>query len=242
MNRREQERGIDLGVASFARLANGPPLVMRSSDPQAEGALRRGQRQVARRQRRKRRQRRQTGGHRRRKAVALWAKARQRSACQRRDFPHKGAANLVQGYDVLYHDDLRVRTRTQYPHLAKSISEAGWSAFLAIRAFKVAGAGKRVVAVTRACARQQCSGPGGEASWRSRVAGDDGGDDACAQGQAYRLTLDWQAGAVRLCCRCPDVEAAWGCCCPRRARMHAACGEALLRSCACAAERGREAC
>ena len=44
--------------------------------------------------------------------------------------------------------------------LAKSISDAGWSAFLAILAFKAAGARKRVVAVTPAFTSQRCSGPG----------------------------------------------------------------------------------
>jgi putative transposase len=45
-------------------------------------------------------------------------------------------------------------------HLAKSIYDAGWNAFLSILAFKAASAGKRVVAVHPAFTSQGCSGCG----------------------------------------------------------------------------------
>ncbi len=48
----------------------------------------------------------------------------------------------------------------QNHHLAKSITDAGWSAFLAILTFKAAGAGKRVQAVNPAFTSQACSGCG----------------------------------------------------------------------------------
>jgi putative transposase len=48
----------------------------------------------------------------------------------------------------------------QHHHLAKSISDAGWSAFLAILTFKAANAGKRVVSVNSAFTSQRCSAPG----------------------------------------------------------------------------------
>src|SRR5262249_16389102 len=45
-------------------------------------------------------------------------------------------------------------------HLAKSISDVGWSAFLSILAAKAAYAGRRVVAVPPAYTSQNCSGCG----------------------------------------------------------------------------------
>ena len=72
----------------------------------------------------------------------------------------KKHASWYKQYDTIYHEDLRVANMVQNHHLAKSISDAGWSAFLAILAFKAASAGKRVVAVNPAFTSQRCSGPG----------------------------------------------------------------------------------
>jgi putative transposase len=145
-----QETGIDLGLEAFATLADGRSIFTPAYYRKAEAYLRRCQRRVARRKK---------GGNRRRKAVALLAKAHQHIARQRRDFHHKEAAKLVQAYDVIYHEDLRVANMVQNHHFAKSISDAGWSAFLAILAFTAANAGKRVQAVNPAFTSQACSGP-----------------------------------------------------------------------------------
>jgi putative transposase len=83
-----QETGIDLGLESFATLANGQSIFIPRYYRKAEAYLRRCQRRVVRRPK---------GSHRRRKAVALLAKAHQHIARQRRDFHHKeaqAAANL----------------------------------------------------------------------------------------------------------------------------------------------------
>jgi putative transposase len=146
-----QETGIDLGLESFATLADGSQIANPRIFRTAEMALARAQRRVSRRKK---------GSHRRRKAVVLLAKAHQHVRNQRRTFHHQEACKLVQQYDVIYHEDLRVRTMVQNRSLAKSISDAGWSAFLAILTFKAAGAGKRVQAVHPAFTSQACSGCG----------------------------------------------------------------------------------
>jgi putative transposase len=145
------ETGIDLGLESFAMLANGEHVFTSSYYRKAEAYLRRCQRRVARRTK---------GSHRRRKAVALLAKAQQHIVRQRRDFHHQQAHQVVQAYDVLYHEDLQVRNMVQNHHLAKSISDAGWGQFLTILTFKAAGAEKRVAGVNPAFTSQRCSGPG----------------------------------------------------------------------------------
>ena len=146
-----QETAIDLGLESFATLADGQHICTPAYYRKAEAYLRRCQRRVSRRQK---------GSRRRRKAVMLLAKAHQHIARQRRDFHHKSARMLVQPYDTIYYEDLRVRNMVQNHHLAKSISDAGWSAFLIILTFKAANAGKRVQAVNPAFTSQACSGPG----------------------------------------------------------------------------------
>jgi putative transposase len=64
----------------------------------------------------------------------------------------------VRENDAIYHEDLRVANLVKNHHLAKSIQDAGWGAFLIILAFKAASAGKRVVAVNAAYTSQRCSG------------------------------------------------------------------------------------
>jgi putative transposase len=85
-----QETGIDMGLESFATLANGQPIFNPSYYRRAEAYLRRCQRRVARRKK---------GSHRRAKAVKLLAKAHQHIANQRRDFHHRQAVKLVRAYD-----------------------------------------------------------------------------------------------------------------------------------------------
>jgi putative transposase len=153
-----QETGIDLGLESFATLADGTMIHNPRCYRKAEAYLRRCQRRVARRKK---------GSHRRRKAVQLIAKAQLQVRRQRCDFHHKAALALVRQYDTIYYEDLRVRNMVKNHHLAKSISDAGWSQFLTILAFKAAGAGKRVVAVEPAYTSQRCSGPKcGEMVWK----------------------------------------------------------------------------
>jgi putative transposase len=103
--------------------------------------------------------RRKVGSQRRRKAVRLLAKAHQRVRRARADFHHKVALALIRQYDTIYHEDLQTANMLRNHHLAKSIADAGWSAFLSILAFKAVCAGKRVVAVPPAYTSQRCSGP-----------------------------------------------------------------------------------
>ncbi|HET8909410.1 MAG TPA: transposase [Ktedonobacterales bacterium] len=146
-----QEIGIDLGLESFATLSDGTMIHNPRCYRNAERRLKTAQRKVARRKQ---------GSNRRRKAVTLLAKAHQTVKRQRRDFQHKTALALVREFDTIYHEDLQVANMVKNHHLAKSISDAGWSAFLTILAFKAAYAGKQAVAVPPAYTSQVCSGCG----------------------------------------------------------------------------------
>jgi putative transposase len=145
-----QETGIDLGLESFATLADGTRIANPRIFRMAERHLKRAQRRVSRRKQ---------GSQRRRKAVRLLARAHQRVRRTRTDFHHKVALSLVRQYDTIYHEDLQTANMLKNHHLAKSIADAGWSAFLGILAFKAVCAGKRAVAVPPAYTSQRCSGP-----------------------------------------------------------------------------------
>jgi putative transposase len=146
-----QETGIDLGLEAFATLADGAMIHNPRCYRKAERHLARCQRRVSRRKK---------GSHRRRKAVVLLARAHQTVRRQRQDFHHKAALHLVRQYDTIYHEALQPANMLKNHHLAKSIADAGWSAFLSILSFKAVEAGKTVVAVPPAYTSQACSGCG----------------------------------------------------------------------------------
>jgi putative transposase len=102
--------------------------------------------------------RRQKGSHRRRKAVALLKRKHQNVQRQRRDFHHKAALALLRHFDTIYLEDLRVANMVRNPHLAKSISDAGWAQFRTILEAKAACAGRQVIAIPPAYTSQDCSG------------------------------------------------------------------------------------
>lgn len=146
-----QKTGIDLGLESFATLADGSQIANPRHYRMAERVLKRAQRRVSRRKQ---------GSHRRRKAVRLLAKAHQKVRRARADFHHKVARSLVRRYDTIYYEDLQTANLLRNHHLAKSIADARWSGFLSILAFKAVCAGKRAVAVPPAYTSQTCSGCG----------------------------------------------------------------------------------
>jgi putative transposase len=145
------DTGIDIGLESFATLADGEPIANPRIFRVAERHLRRAQRRVSRRKK---------GSRRRQKAVHLLARAHQRVLQTRADFHHKTALALLRHYDTIYHEDLQTANMLRNHHLAKSIADAGWSTFLSILSFKAAEAGKTVVAVPPAYTSQACSGCG----------------------------------------------------------------------------------
>jgi putative transposase len=146
-----QETGIDLGLEAFATTSTGERILHPGWYRQAERALKTAQRRVSRRKK---------GSNRRRKAVGLLAKAHLTVKRQRADFHHQVALQLVKTNDTIYQEELRTASMVTNHHLAKSIGDAGWSAFLSILAATAAYAGRRVVAVPPASTSQTCSGCG----------------------------------------------------------------------------------
>jgi putative transposase len=146
-----QETGVDLGLEAFATLSDGTRIFHPGWYRKTERALKTAQRRVSRRKK---------SSNRRRKAVTLLAKAHQKVKRQRQDFHHKTALTLIRANDVIYHEALQTANMVKNHHLAKSISDAGWSQFLAILSYKAVCAGRRVIAVNPAYPSQMSSGCG----------------------------------------------------------------------------------
>jgi putative transposase len=145
--------GIDVGVARFLTTSDGVVV----TNPRF---LATAQARIARLQRRKERATLGSGNRRRlRRALAReWRKVRN----QRRDFHHKTARALVDAYDVLALEDLRIggltasargtvegpgRNVAQKAGLNRSILDAGWGQFTSILVAKAESAGRRAVRV-----------------------------------------------------------------------------------------------
>lgn len=90
------------------------------------------------------------------KVAGLHAKIRN----QRRDFLHKESRRLVNAYSLIAVEDLNIKGMVRCHHLAKSISDAGWSEFIAMLCYKAEDAGSRVVKVNPSVTSQECSNCG----------------------------------------------------------------------------------
>jgi putative transposase len=113
------EVGVDLGLTSFAVLSDGTVVRSPKFLRRAERKLRRLQKALSRKD---------AGSANREKARVKVARAHAKVTASRRDFHHKVSTAIIRDNQAVYAEDLCVaglaRTR-----LAKSIHDAGWSAF-----------------------------------------------------------------------------------------------------------------
>ncbi len=137
-----QETGIDLGMEAFATLSDGTRIFIPGWYRKAERALKTAQRRVSRRK--KRQQPPTQGGHTARQGASDGATPAAATFTTRRR-----SHSCVQN-DTIYHENLQPANMVKNHHLAKSITDAGWGAFLIILTDKAACAGRRIVGVNPA--------------------------------------------------------------------------------------------
>ena len=135
----DAERGIDLGLAHFAVMDDGTKIASPKFLRRAEKKLKRTQRDLSRKQK---------GSKSREKARVKVARAHARVADARRDFHHKLSTRIIRENQAIVVEDLAVRglARTK---MAKSVHDAGWSAFVAMLDYKAKLYGRRFAKIGR---------------------------------------------------------------------------------------------
>src|SRR6266581_8312935 len=139
--------GIDVGLKSFLTDSEGHTVENPRFYRTSAATLRRKQRQLSRRKK---------GSHRRRKAAKNVAKTHLKINRQRRDQHFKTAKPYTESYQRIVVEDLAICNMVKNHHLAKSIMDASWGAFLDILSAKAASAGHQIIRVNPRFTSQKC--------------------------------------------------------------------------------------
>jgi putative transposase len=158
-----REVGIDLGVTSLFTTNDGEHTANPRFTRRAADSLAIAQRDLATKKR---------GSKRRRKAVERVAARHHKVANCRRDHAHQLSRRLVDGHDLIVHEDLRILNMVrsasgtvekpgtnvaQKSGLNRSIHDAGWGQLLSFITYKAEEAGRTVIAVDPRNTSRTCS-------------------------------------------------------------------------------------
>lgn len=165
-----REVGVDVGVVNLVTTSDGLVVSGERFARRAQDRLAAAQRELSGKQR---------GSSSRRRAVERVARHHRSVRNQRRDFAHKLSRTLVNDYDRIVLEDLRIASMVRRPRprpgpegvfepngaaaksgLNRSIQDAGWGQLVSMLAYKAEDAGRELVMVDPRFTSQRCASCG----------------------------------------------------------------------------------
>ena len=140
--------GIDLGLLKYYTDDQGASVPNPRFLKKSEKNLKIEQRKLSKKER---------GGKNYEKQKVRLAKAYRKVKNARLDHQHKLARSLVQDYDLIIIEELKIKQMIETGLLAKSIYDAGWAQFTSILISKAEDAGKQVRLIDPKNTSQMCS-------------------------------------------------------------------------------------
>ena len=137
---RDRVLGVDVGLKSYISTSDGTKIDGLQPLRESETRLKVLQRRMDRKQK---------GSKNRDKARIKVARIHEKIANKRVDFQHKLSRQLVDDHDAIVLESLNIKGMVKNHHLAKSISDAGWSEFMRQIKYKADWAGKTVIEISQ---------------------------------------------------------------------------------------------
>jgi len=134
------EIGIDYGVKAFITTSDSTIIDSPKYLRESEARLKRLQRSFSKKQ---------PSAKNRYKAQKQLAKLHEHVSNQRHDFLHKLSKQLTCNNQAIYIESLSIRNMVQNHHLAKSISDSGWSTFVNMLKYKGSWYGCHIIEIDR---------------------------------------------------------------------------------------------
>ena len=144
----ERTVGIDVGINKLAVLSDGSFVENPKFLKPMEKKLKRLHRQLSRKVK---------GSSNRRKAIGKLAREYRKLTRKRNDYLHKTSQYLVDNYDLIAFEDLKIKNMVRNHNLAKSILDGCWRTLRQFTTYKAEDAGKIVSVVEPKNTTRECS-------------------------------------------------------------------------------------
>lgn len=140
--------GIDVGISKLATLSTGQYFENKKHIKAQEKRLKRWDKRLSRKKK---------GSENRKKTRLKHARSYRKLQNQRKDYLHKVSRYLVENYDLIAFENLRITNMLKNHHLAKAIVDGSWGMLTRFTDYKAEEAGKTVVKVDPKNTSQECS-------------------------------------------------------------------------------------